>query len=40
MTDELIEERYAAACDPAALAAMASMGASFFDPASYEQGLL
>ena len=40
VTDELIDERYAAACDPQALAAMASMGASFFDPASYEQGLL
>ena len=33
VTDELIDERYAAACDPQALAAMASMGASFFDPA-------
>jgi 4,5:9,10-diseco-3-hydroxy-5,9,17-trioxoandrosta-1(10),2-diene-4-oate hydrolase len=40
VTDELIDERYAAACDPQALAAMASMGASFFDPASFEQGLL
>jgi 4,5:9,10-diseco-3-hydroxy-5,9,17-trioxoandrosta-1(10),2-diene-4-oate hydrolase len=40
VTDELIDERYAAACDPQALAAMASMGASFFDPASYEEGLL
>jgi 4,5:9,10-diseco-3-hydroxy-5,9,17-trioxoandrosta-1(10),2-diene-4-oate hydrolase len=40
VTDELIEERYAVASDPAALRAMASMGASFFDPASYEQGLL
>jgi 4,5:9,10-diseco-3-hydroxy-5,9,17-trioxoandrosta-1(10),2-diene-4-oate hydrolase len=40
VTDELIAERYAAACDPQALAAMASMGASFFDPASYEEGLL
>ena len=40
VTDELIDERYAAACDPLALAAMASMGASFFDPASYEEGLL
>ena len=40
VTDELIDERYAAASDPAALKAMASMGASFFDPASYEQGLL
>jgi len=40
VTDELIDERFAAACDPDALRAMASMGASFFDPASYEQGLL
>jgi 4,5:9,10-diseco-3-hydroxy-5,9,17-trioxoandrosta-1(10),2-diene-4-oate hydrolase len=40
VTDELIDERFAAASDPAALKAMASMGASFFDPASYEQGLL
>jgi 4,5:9,10-diseco-3-hydroxy-5,9,17-trioxoandrosta-1(10),2-diene-4-oate hydrolase len=40
ITDELVEERYAAASDPEALAAMASMGASFFDPASAEQGLL
>jgi 4,5:9,10-diseco-3-hydroxy-5,9,17-trioxoandrosta-1(10),2-diene-4-oate hydrolase len=40
VTDEMIEERFAAACDPDSLKAMASMGASFFDPASYEQGLL
>jgi 4,5:9,10-diseco-3-hydroxy-5,9,17-trioxoandrosta-1(10),2-diene-4-oate hydrolase len=40
ITDELVEERYAAASDPAALAAMASMGASFFDPASAAEGLL
>ena len=40
VTDEMIEERFAAACDPESLRAMASMGASFFDPASYEQGLL
>jgi 4,5:9,10-diseco-3-hydroxy-5,9,17-trioxoandrosta-1(10),2-diene-4-oate hydrolase len=40
VTDELIDERYAAACDPESLKAMASMGASFFDPASYEEGLL
>ncbi len=40
VTDDLIDERYAAACDPQALAAMASMGLSFFDPASFEQGLL
>ena len=40
ITDELIDERYATASDPESLQAMASMGASFFDPASYEQGLL
>ena len=40
VTDELIDERYAAACDPAALAAMASLGASFYDPAFFEDGLL
>jgi len=40
VTDDLVDERFAAASDPASLKAMASMGASFFDPASYEQGLL
>jgi 4,5:9,10-diseco-3-hydroxy-5,9,17-trioxoandrosta-1(10),2-diene-4-oate hydrolase len=40
ITDELVEERYAAASDPAALAAAASLGASFFDPATAEEGLL
>lgn len=40
ITEELIDERYAAACDPEALTAMASMGASFFDPDSFEEGLL
>jgi 4,5:9,10-diseco-3-hydroxy-5,9,17-trioxoandrosta-1(10),2-diene-4-oate hydrolase len=40
VTDELIDERFAAASDPEALAAMASMGASFFNPDSYEDGLL
>jgi 4,5:9,10-diseco-3-hydroxy-5,9,17-trioxoandrosta-1(10),2-diene-4-oate hydrolase len=40
VTDEMIEERYAAASDPEALAAAASMGASFFDPATFEEGLL
>ena len=40
VTDELIDERFAAASDPDSLKAMVSMGASFFDPASYEQGLL
>ena len=40
ITDELVEERFAAATDPEALAAMASLGASFFDPATVEDGLL
>ena len=40
ITDELVEERFAAAADPEALAAMASLGASFFDPATAEDGLL
>jgi 4,5:9,10-diseco-3-hydroxy-5,9,17-trioxoandrosta-1(10),2-diene-4-oate hydrolase len=40
VTDELIDERFAAASDPAALAAMAALGASFFDPATAEDGLL
>ncbi len=40
VTEELIDERFAAACDPESLAAMASLGASFFDPAWYEDGLL
>ena len=40
VADELVDERFAAASDPAALAAMASLGASFFDPATVEDGLL
>ncbi|HLK78929.1 MAG TPA: alpha/beta fold hydrolase [Streptosporangiaceae bacterium] len=40
ITEDLISERYVVACDPDSLAAMASMGASFFDPACYEEGLL
>src|SRR6266487_1559805 len=36
ITDELVAERYAAASDPEAIAAMASMGASFYDPARAE----
>lgn len=40
ITDELVEERYAAASDPESLAAMRSMGASFARPETYEQGLL
>ena len=40
VTDELIDERFAAASDPGALAAMAAMGASFLDPAHAEEALL
>jgi 4,5:9,10-diseco-3-hydroxy-5,9,17-trioxoandrosta-1(10),2-diene-4-oate hydrolase len=40
VTDELVEERFAAASDPGAMAALAAMGASFFDPACAEEGLL
>jgi 4,5:9,10-diseco-3-hydroxy-5,9,17-trioxoandrosta-1(10),2-diene-4-oate hydrolase len=40
VTDELVEERYLAASTPEAVAAMASLGASFFDPAHAEEGLL
>jgi 4,5:9,10-diseco-3-hydroxy-5,9,17-trioxoandrosta-1(10),2-diene-4-oate hydrolase len=40
VTDELVEERYRAASDPAAIAAMASLGASFYDPACADDGLL
>jgi 4,5:9,10-diseco-3-hydroxy-5,9,17-trioxoandrosta-1(10),2-diene-4-oate hydrolase len=40
ITDELVRERYEAASDPEALTAMASMGASFFDPAYFEDGML
>jgi 4,5:9,10-diseco-3-hydroxy-5,9,17-trioxoandrosta-1(10),2-diene-4-oate hydrolase len=40
VTDELVEERYATASDPAALKAMASMGATFRDPKTFEDGML
>ena len=40
VTDELIEERFQVASDPAALKAMATMGRSFTDPARFEEGLL
>jgi 4,5:9,10-diseco-3-hydroxy-5,9,17-trioxoandrosta-1(10),2-diene-4-oate hydrolase len=40
VTDELIDERYADAADPEALAALASLGASFFDPATAQDGML
>ena len=40
ITDELIDERFAAACTPESLRAMAAMGASFTRPDSFEQGML
>lgn len=40
ITDELIDERFAAATTPESLAAMKAMGASFARPDSYEEGLL
>ncbi|TKG69570.1 alpha/beta fold hydrolase [Prauserella endophytica] len=40
ITDELVEERFAAASTPESLAAMAAMGASFARPETYEQGML
>ena len=40
VTDELIDERYASASDPEQLAAMAGLGASFFDPDCFEDGML
>lgn len=40
ITDELVEERFRAAADPAAMSAMRAMGASFTDPDRYEEGLL
>lgn len=40
ITPELIEERYAAASTPEAMAAMKAMGESFARPDSYEQGML
>jgi 4,5:9,10-diseco-3-hydroxy-5,9,17-trioxoandrosta-1(10),2-diene-4-oate hydrolase len=40
ITDELIDERFAAASRPQALRGLAALGASFNDPARYEEGLL
>ena len=40
VTDELIDERFAVASDPGALAAMAAMGASFGHPAHAEEAFL
>ncbi|MQA24107.1 MAG: alpha/beta fold hydrolase [Micromonosporaceae bacterium] len=40
VTDELVEERFRVAADLSSLRAMASMGRSFTDPATYEEGML
>jgi 4,5:9,10-diseco-3-hydroxy-5,9,17-trioxoandrosta-1(10),2-diene-4-oate hydrolase len=40
ITDELIDERFATASGPQTMRAMAALGASFNDPARYEEGLL
>ncbi len=40
ITDDLVEERYARASTPEALAAMAALGMSFYDPATAEDGML
>jgi 4,5:9,10-diseco-3-hydroxy-5,9,17-trioxoandrosta-1(10),2-diene-4-oate hydrolase len=40
ITEELIDERYAAASSPESLRAMAAMGASFYRRESFEEGML
>jgi 4,5:9,10-diseco-3-hydroxy-5,9,17-trioxoandrosta-1(10),2-diene-4-oate hydrolase len=40
ITDELVEERYASASTPEAVAAMTALGMSFYDPATAEDGML
>jgi 4,5:9,10-diseco-3-hydroxy-5,9,17-trioxoandrosta-1(10),2-diene-4-oate hydrolase len=40
VTDELVDERFAAASSPESLRAMAAMGASFMRPDDYEDGML
>jgi 4,5:9,10-diseco-3-hydroxy-5,9,17-trioxoandrosta-1(10),2-diene-4-oate hydrolase len=40
VTDELIAERFAAASNPTALAALAAFGQAFYDPATFEDGML
>jgi len=40
ITDELVDERYAYASVPEAIAAMAALGMSFYDPATAEDGML
>jgi 4,5:9,10-diseco-3-hydroxy-5,9,17-trioxoandrosta-1(10),2-diene-4-oate hydrolase len=40
ITDELVDERYASASTPEALAAMTALSMSFFDPVTAEDGML
>jgi 4,5:9,10-diseco-3-hydroxy-5,9,17-trioxoandrosta-1(10),2-diene-4-oate hydrolase len=40
VTDELVEERFASATEPGRAEAMASMGASFMNPDTVEEGML
>lgn len=40
ITDELVDERYAQASKPEAVAAMMALGMSFYDPATAEDGML
>ncbi len=40
ITDELVDERYAVASRPDRIAAMASLGMSFYDPATAQDGML
>jgi 4,5:9,10-diseco-3-hydroxy-5,9,17-trioxoandrosta-1(10),2-diene-4-oate hydrolase len=40
ITDELVAERFRSASDPESLRAMASMGASFTRPETFEEGML
>ena len=40
ITDELVQERFQQASDPDSLRAMASMGASFTRPETFEEGML
>ncbi|TNC29039.1 4,5:9,10-diseco-3-hydroxy-5,9,17-trioxoandrosta-1(10),2-diene-4-oate hydrolase [Amycolatopsis alkalitolerans] len=40
ITEELVEERFAAASTPDSLAAMRAMGTSFMHPDTFEQGML
>ena len=40
ITDDLVDERYALASTQEAIAAMAALGMSFYDPATAEDGML